>query len=171
MKQFKYKISLLGLTGVGKTSVSNRYVHNSFTANYSSTIGVRVLKKEVAFEDKNILGLIWDMAGDIVSSKKMIEQYIKGSSAVIHIVDGTQEFNPSVFESHIEAVRIFLPNVLAQICLVNKLDLSTFDYEISKTIKERYSLPCHSVSAKNGDAISKVIDDLMLSLSKEVGDI
>jgi GTPase SAR1 family protein len=40
-----YKITLMGLTGTGKTSIINRLINNSFTKNYLQTFEIRYLFK------------------------------------------------------------------------------------------------------------------------------
>jgi small GTP-binding protein len=57
------KVIILGDMGVGKTSLVNRFVNNSFNKDYKATIGV-----DFEVERFKILGLpfnlqIWDTAG------------------------------------------------------------------------------------------------------------
>ena len=62
---FNFKIVLIGNTGVGKTSLVNRYVTNQFRDDYIPTLGVNIMIKELKF-DKNspkIQLSIWDVGG------------------------------------------------------------------------------------------------------------
>ena len=59
-----YKIVVVGDVGVGKTSIIQRYVHNNFTSNYKSTIGVDFALKVVRLNDGSDARLqLWDIAG------------------------------------------------------------------------------------------------------------
>jgi len=62
------KIILLGDSGVGKTSLMNRYSTEKFTGQYKATIGADFLSKEVVIPDQfgqhRVVTLqIWDTAG------------------------------------------------------------------------------------------------------------
>ena len=66
------KVVLLGESGVGKTSIIGRYVHNTFQANSNPTLGASFAAKTVNFEDYGRavkfevtinLNQIWDTAG------------------------------------------------------------------------------------------------------------
>jgi len=62
------KIVILGDSGVGKTSLMNRYSTGKFTGQYKATIGADFLTKEVVVTDwygqRHVVTLqIWDTAG------------------------------------------------------------------------------------------------------------
>lgn len=48
--QLLFKIILIGDSGIGKTSIINRYVNNLFTDKYLCTIGVDFMMKTVEVE-------------------------------------------------------------------------------------------------------------------------
>ena len=50
--------------GTGKTSLVRKFVHNTFTNNYKSTIGVDFALKLIKWDDKTSIRLqLWDIAG------------------------------------------------------------------------------------------------------------
>jgi len=58
-----FKILIVGDMGTGKTSIIKRYVHNIFTMNYKSTIGVEFALKVVNWDSKTEIRLqLWDIA-------------------------------------------------------------------------------------------------------------
>uniref|UniRef100_A0A8C4NJC4 small monomeric GTPase n=1 Tax=Eptatretus burgeri TaxID=7764 RepID=A0A8C4NJC4_EPTBU len=57
------KVVLLGDGGVGKSSLMNRYVSNTFDAHSFHTIGVEFLNKELVVDGKHVTMQIWDTAG------------------------------------------------------------------------------------------------------------
>jgi small GTP-binding protein len=57
------KIVIIGNSGVGKTSMINRYLKKTFDENSSTTIGAMYLNKIVEQGDTNYKLQIWDTAG------------------------------------------------------------------------------------------------------------
>lgn len=53
----------MGDSGVGKTSLMNRYVNNKFSNQYKATIGADFLTKEVMVDERLVTMQIWDTAG------------------------------------------------------------------------------------------------------------
>ena len=59
-----FKLIVIGPSAVGKTSIINRFVHNSFSLKYQFTMGVDFLVKRVNLESGKIAKLtIWDIGG------------------------------------------------------------------------------------------------------------
>ena len=73
-KELKRKIILLGDGAVGKTSLIDQYVYNTFSENYLRTVGVRVSQKMLKFNtprglvDLNLF--VWDLYGQKEESIK-----------------------------------------------------------------------------------------------------
>merc|ERR1712000_433385 len=57
------KVVLLGDSGVGKTSLMDRYVNKNYTSQYKATIGADFLTKEVEVGNTVVTLQIWDTAG------------------------------------------------------------------------------------------------------------
>lgn len=62
-KKVLLKVIILGDSGVGKTSLMNRYVNSKFSNQYKATIGADFLTKEVIIDEKIVTMQIWDTAG------------------------------------------------------------------------------------------------------------
>ncbi|MES1916659.1 MAG: Ras-related protein Rab-7 [Cercozoa sp. M6MM] len=63
LKKILLKVLILGDSGVGKTSLMNRYVSNDFSKQYKATIGADFSAKEVMIDDKIVTMQVWDTAG------------------------------------------------------------------------------------------------------------
>ena len=62
-KNFKYiyKVVLIGDSGVGKTFILERYVHNKIPSNSVPTIGLEYSKKSITLQNgKQLMTQIWD---------------------------------------------------------------------------------------------------------------
>lgn len=53
-KKVFLKIVLLGDSGVGKTSLMNRYFSKNFSSKYKATIGADFLTKEIVLKNRTI---------------------------------------------------------------------------------------------------------------------
>ena len=65
LKEYVFKLTMLGSAAVGKTSLINRYVEGSFSENYMPTLGANIIRKDVKLDNSNakIRLIIWDLAG------------------------------------------------------------------------------------------------------------
>ncbi len=168
MKQLSKKVILIGNFGVGKTSLTNAFVHKRFSEDYLTTLGVKIDKKTIDIpaektvsenteqEDTQLTLLIWDIAGE-VAQEKVNKAYYLGSHGVIYVFDVTR---PSTFEKMKEDlayVATLLPK--AQVIIVgNKVDLidvNTLDVDL------KYD---YLSSAKTGENVEK----MFLELSKKI---
>lgn len=84
------KVCLLGSFGVGKTSLVQRFVRNTFSDKYLSTVGVKVDTKLVGLDSGDQIKLvIWDIAG--AEDADMVPvNYLKGMGGYLMVADGTR---------------------------------------------------------------------------------
>jgi len=86
------KLVILGDSGVGKTSLMNRYHSNKFTGQYKATIGADFLSKHVSITDpqtgsiRNVTLQIWDTAGQERFQSLGVAFY-RGADAVALVYD------------------------------------------------------------------------------------
>nr|CCA25017.1 Rab7 family GTPase putative [Albugo laibachii Nc14] len=93
-KKVLLKLTILGDSGVGKTSLMNQYVNQKFSNQYKATIGADFLTKEIVFEDKLVTLQIWDTAGQERFQSLGVAFY-RGADACILVYDIT---NPKTFQ-------------------------------------------------------------------------
>ncbi|MHA2193660.1 MAG: ADP-ribosylation factor-like protein, partial [Candidatus Thorarchaeota archaeon] len=60
---FVYKIVFLGESGVGKTSLVQRFVYDSLSPEMAQTIGAVLHVKTITLEDTNYKLIVWDLGG------------------------------------------------------------------------------------------------------------
>lgn len=84
----KYKLVFLGEQNVGKTSLINRFMYDSFEASYQATIGIDFLSKTVYLKDRAIRLQLWDTAGQ-ERFRSLIPAYIRDSSVAVVVYDIT----------------------------------------------------------------------------------
>lgn len=115
------KICVIGAFAVGKTSLVSRYVRNTFSEKYLTTVGVRIERKVVRAGEHELDLILWDLHGED-EFQKVRASYLRGASGCILVVDRTR---PATLETalrqHQEA-RATLGDVPC-LFVVNKVDL------------------------------------------------
>jgi small GTP-binding protein len=121
------KISLVGDTGVGKTSIGLRHRCNIFSLSSQSTIGAEFYSRISKYNDKIYKLQIWDRGGDDVDSNSYISAYYKGSDVVIVVfsMDDRKSFE-NVEKKWLAQIQKYLKSKNLMLILIgNKTDLNT----------------------------------------------
>jgi small GTP-binding protein len=86
------KVVLIGEAGVGKTSIINRYINNTFSTNSMSTTGASFAAKTMYFEnhDKYVKFEVWDTAGQ-EKYRSLIKIFYKDASVAVLVYDITRK--------------------------------------------------------------------------------
>lgn len=92
--QLEAKVVILGMQGVGKTSIVHRYTTGSFSYSLASTIGASFCTKKLSVDGCKVRLQIWDTAGQ-ERFRSMAPMYYRGANAAILVYDIT---NQSSFE-------------------------------------------------------------------------
>jgi len=95
------KILLLGDFHVGKTSLIRRYVDNSFSDKYLTTIGVKISRKQIELPQDILDLMIWDIEG-ATPIKEIPKTYLHGASGAIIVGDLTRSETIDNISYHIE---------------------------------------------------------------------
>jgi len=153
------KIILTGSFGVGKTSLFNQFIFSKFDDKYLTTIGVKVNKKSIEIEDKEVSLLLWDIAGE-VSQDKIPNSYFLGSSGIVYVFDLTRPSTYKNITSDLEYLKGMSSDALIRV-VGNKSDLLSPDKiaEIKESIPIEWDI---ITSAKTGENV----DDLFYGLGK-----
>ena len=119
-----FKIITLGESGVGKTSIIKRYVHNIFDIDCLSTIGINFSFKEVERNGRKIQLKFYDTAGQ-EKYRSLTNSYYKNAEGVLFVFSLDDQ---NTFEKIKEWVDSFIQNQNGkdniQIYLIgNKCDL------------------------------------------------
>ncbi|KAF1806366.1 P-loop containing nucleoside triphosphate hydrolase protein [Mucor lusitanicus] len=129
LKEYQYKILVVGDLGTGKTSILKRYIHNTFTSNYKSTIGVDFALKIIQIDPNTIVSLqMWDIAGQ-ERFGSMTQAYYRGAIGAFIVYDATRPLtfqNVSRWKNDIDT-KVELPlawggGSIPVVLLANKID-------------------------------------------------
>lgn len=152
------KVTLVGSFGVGKTSLFHRYIDDSFSENYLSTLGVQIKKKTVSLPNGTQVSLIlWDTEGvDTLLHGR--SSYLLGSHAFVYVFDLTRIETYKEINTQIDFLRKNHPNITIKI-VGNKLDAVNEEKAIE-------SLTTHNVkfdyltSAKSGTKVEDLFNEI-----------
>jgi len=150
-KQSK-KVALVGSFGVGKTSLFRRFIDDTFSEGYQSTLGVQIQKKVIPMPDGTELSLIlWD--------------YLLGSHAFVYVFDLTRLETFKNINTQIDFLKEKYPNVLIKV-VGNKLDAIN-EKHVSSTLKEYKVDYDFLTSAKTGDKVNELFIDIAVNVIDE----
>eukprot|EP00826_Nyctotherus_ovalis_P038518 TRINITY_DN3612_c0_g1_i3.p2 TRINITY_DN3612_c0_g1~~TRINITY_DN3612_c0_g1_i3.p2 ORF type:complete len:216 (+),score=76.43 TRINITY_DN3612_c0_g1_i3:98-649(+) len=153
------KVMMLGDSGVGKSSILERYVNRNFTGTYKVTLGSNFYTVEKEIEQKRVLLQLWDTAGQ-EKYKSLSVLYYRGSEACIFVFDIC---NKESFENLDEWVKLFFYHISEEerdtfpiILLANKIDMvekSVTDEEIEEWCRTNNNIKYYKTSAKTGSGL------------------
>lgn len=83
----KKKICMLGYYGVGKTSLVSQFVSHLFADKYQTTVGVKIDKKIVTVDQREVTLMLWDLAGEEDDAPVKLH-YVRDSSGYLLVLDG-----------------------------------------------------------------------------------
>ncbi|MBD3228923.1 MAG: GTP-binding protein [Candidatus Lokiarchaeota archaeon] len=172
-KEYKFKIVLLGDSGVGKTSIIDRYVNDRFKEKYQPTLGVDFLIKDLRVRGNKVKLVLWDIGGELQWRNKL-NLYLNGADGAIVVFDLTR---PDTFKS-LKFWHEKLSSIAGKIPYIfvgNKLDLKNErKIRLSQvtTFIKRKSYPLYlETSAKLGSRINKLftrISEEMIKYKKKI---
>ncbi len=151
------KVILTGSFGVGKTSLFNQFIYSRFSDKYLTTIGVKVNKKTIEIEGREVALMIWDIAGE-VAQDKVPTTYFLGASGIIYVFDLTR---PSTYKNLIKDIEYLKDLSKGAIIKVvaNKRDLVS-EEDIEK-VKSELPHPIDIItSAKTGENVNPLFYQL-----------
>lgn len=116
------KIAMLGMWGVGKTSLVQQYVHSLYSEKYHASLGVKVDKKTVQRADGGqMMLMLWDIAG-AEDHFSVPLSYVRGAAGYLLVMDGTR---PETLDAAVELVETVETGIgrLPFVAVINKSDL------------------------------------------------
>jgi len=171
MGKYLYKVLILGDAGVGKTSLMNAYVNNSFSWNYKATIGADFLIKELYIEEDIVTLQIWDTSGQERYNALCLPFY-RGADCCIFMYDVTQ---PKSLENiqmwYDQLLSCIKSNQFIEMNMVlvgNKTDLSrTVDRLCGECMAKKYNMMYMELSTKEIDNINEPFEYVANELFKD----
>ena len=164
MTDIARKICMLGDFGVGKTSLVARFVRNTFSEKYLTTVGVKVDSRHVALDAANVKLVVWDIAGKSALDALNLN-YLRGATGLLLVADGTREASLRTALNLLMQARDVLADPFV-VLAINKLDLVERWQVAPATVAElRRTLPVFETSAQTGDGVEAAFAELARRLA------
>lgn len=163
------KVCILGAFSVGKTSLIQRYVSSIFNEKYLTTVGVKIDKKPLRLNGKEINLMIWDIAGedDFTSIRT---SYLRGMAGYILVIDGTRPNTCDTALSIHQMVRDTMGDLPA-VFAINKADLKS-NWQLDVRQLNQLKLTGHPIletSAKQASGVEDIFLHLAEHMEKQHG--
>jgi small GTP-binding protein len=156
--QYIFKLILIGNSGVGKSSIIQRYMKNTFEESYKCTIGVDFLMKTLNLNGKTVKLQLWDTAGQ-EKYKSMVASYYRGANVALVVFDITNHASFDSLPVWIENYYKNGPEEKNIILIGNKKDMEE-SRQVTKQEAEIFSetnnMMYFETSAKEGDNIEYI---------------
>ena len=157
-----YKIIIIGDSGVGKSNILGRYLHNEFKHDTKSTVGVEFGSKQLKVDGVNIKLQIWDTAGE-ERYRAITSAYYKGSKGCFIVYDITSEISFENVEKWYEEIRKSAEKEISVILIGNKCDLENerkVSIEMGQNTAKNLNCPFFETSALNNTNIEAVFQNI-----------
>ena len=165
---FNFKIILLGDSNVGKTSIFNRFLENTFNETYECTVQAEYKYKAI-FPDLNteVKLHIWDTSGS-EKYKSITQQYYRDAHGIILIFDVCNRNSFNNLNNWISEIKNNCLSECQVIIVGNKNDIKdrivSMDEGINFTKKFGYNYI--DASAKSGYNILLIFDTISQKIMK-----
>ena len=168
ISEYKFKVTLFGPGGVGKTSLLLRYIKEYYAEDLKKTIGSNFLIKDVTVDNKNIRLLLWDIGGQ-AQFHKLRTIYFKGSNAALGIYDVTSPQTLLKIPGWVSSIKKTVKKNIPMILIGNKIDL---DREVEKAeaedLAKRLGCEYMETSAKDGTNVELAFETIARECIKAV---
>jgi small GTP-binding protein len=149
------KICMLGSFAVGKTSLVRRFVESIYSDVYQTTVGVKIDKKNVRVDEKEVSLVLWDIYGED-DYQKMRWTYLRGASGYLLVADGTRKATLEKAFTLEQKVREEV-GTIPFVFVINKSDLLR-DWELDSALESQINAQHWSVlhsSARTGEGVEE----------------
>jgi Ras-related protein Rab-5C len=161
----KFKVVLLGESGVGKSSLVLRLVKDEWLSSQHSTVGASFFRHSVPVNGQSVNFDIWDTAGQ-ERYKSLASMYYRGAAAALVVYDIT---NMDSFERARYWIQQLIANSPETIVVLvgNKVDREA-DRMVPKDEAKRLAgesgLTPYEASAKEGTKVAEIFKDIATRL-------
>ncbi|MFX0043712.1 MAG: Rab family GTPase [Candidatus Hodarchaeota archaeon] len=175
LREFVFKIVMLGSAAVGKTSLINMYCEGAFQEDYKPTLGANIVRKDVSLDNLNakVRLIMWDLAGQ-EKYNVIRSMYFQGCVGALLVYDVTR-YNTfdSINSKWLKDFKRYVKKEGAYILIGNKTDLKeqrAVTTEKGKKLAEEINASEFvETSAKLGENIEEAFSLLVHQILKNHG--
>ena len=168
-ENYKFKVVVVGDSGVGKTNLIKRFINNEFKSDSKATVGVEFLSKNFIINNEIFKIEIWDTAGQ-ERYKSITSAYYKGAKGAFVVYDLTRRATFTNIEKWIGELKTCGNEDVFILLIGNKCDLKserqvTKDEAAKKA--EQLKISYCETSALDGKNIEYAFDTVVEEVAKK----
>ena len=164
------KFVIIGDSGVGKSNILLRYIYNSFSEEFKTTVGVEFGAKNIEIDKKVYRIQIWDTAGQ-ENFRSIARAYYKNSVCACVVYDISKH-------SSFEDIQVWIDDCTKQTAksvllflIGNKNDLNDereVSYEEGEAYAKAHKMMFLEASAKTGNNINEIFERSVKQIAKNI---
>jgi len=167
---YLFKLLIIGDSGVGKSGLLLRFVDDSFTDSYISTIGVDFKIKTIQLNSSVIKLQIWDTAGQ-ERFRTVTSSYYRGAHGIIIVYDVTNLESFENVKMWLNEIERYANEGTKKLIIGNKCDLidsKAVEYSNAKEFADSLGISLIEVSAKPAVNVHKGFESIFLEIKKSI---
>ena len=175
-KEYVFKITILGESAVGKTSLINQFVEGSFQEDYKPTLGANIVRKDISIEKVNakVRLIMWDLAGQ-EKYNVIRSMYFQGCVGSLFVYDITRHNTFDNIETKwLRDFKNYVKKEGEYILIGNKKDLNSqrvVQTEEGQKLADKINASDFiETSAKSGENVEKAFKNLVLQILRNYGE-
>ncbi|CAF1217533.1 unnamed protein product [Rotaria sordida] len=163
---YLFKILIIGDSGVGKTTILQRFAQDYFSTEYVATIGVDFQIRTLDIDSKRCKLQVWDTAGQD-RFKCVVSSFYRNANGVIICFDLTDLESFRNVNNWFEEVKRYCPEQTPIFLIGTKSDLKTrrmVSDDMIKNYTEKNRLSYLETSSKTNENVEKCFVDFTQNL-------
>eukprot|EP00002_Diphylleia_rotans_P002540 TRINITY_DN1159_c0_g2_i3.p1 TRINITY_DN1159_c0_g2~~TRINITY_DN1159_c0_g2_i3.p1 ORF type:complete len:202 (+),score=50.10 TRINITY_DN1159_c0_g2_i3:77-682(+) len=167
---YLFKLLLIGDSGVGKSCLLLRFVEDSYSDSYISTIGVDFKIRTIEIEGKTIKLQIWDTAGQ-ERFRTITSSYYRGAHGIIVVYDVTDADSFTNVKQWLQEIDRYASENVNKLLVGNKNDLApkrAVEFNAAKEFADSMGIPFLETSAKNSTNVEQAFMTMAADIKKRV---
>ena len=175
-EELKFKVVIVGDSGVGKTNLVRRFINNVFTKDTKATVGVEFMSKNFIVDNKVIKLELWDTAGQ-ERYKAITAAYYRGAKGAMIVYDVTSKDSFNNVDKWHNELKTKGSQDINIIMIGNKTDLEDIRHVSSEQGQEKahfLQIPIMETSALDAsnvkESFNRLIQEMYLSVFSKSND-
>jgi len=165
--EVKFKVGLVGESGVGKSCLLVRWVDNDFFIEDDKyTIGVDYKFKSIVVKDKNVKLQIYDTAGQ-ERFRTVTASFYRGAHGILLTYDVTDASSFLAVERWLRDIQCYAKDDTPVVLIGNKCD-RTSQRQVSKEAAQKFADSHHMKYYEASAKLGSGVEEAFLGLAQEV---